>query len=513
MKKLFFMENKHLYILAIINFLFIFISAFIPGYEYFIDEFYYIACANNPAFGYVDHPPLAPLILMVYKFIFGESLYSLRFLAALASSVTVFLSGLIAKQLGGNKFAQSFASFCIIVTPVFFAIGSFYSMNVFEPLLCLIVIYYLIKMIKDENTKYWINIGIVFGLLILNKHTAGLFVIFFILALLLTNYRKYLFTKHFLYCVLITFVLFFPNLIWQIQNNYPSLEFYVNNVTKKNVAMPFAEYIIFQIIAYNPLVFIISFAGAIFLFVNKNIKPFKVLGLIFFLIFLFFLITRNGRVDRSSFGYICVIPAGAILLEDLIIKIKQRWMYYTFASLMFLFFILFIPLLVPYLSYENSERLTNFIGLNTEIEKGKKPLIPQMIADRIGWKEKVDMVGKIYLTFSEEERNKIIISADNYGNAGSLELYGKKYGFKNVVCGHNNYYLWSKNRLNGDIVLMLTNKRSIKGLKEAYEIVDTTNVLFDNIYCSPHERNLTVYICKKPKYPKEELLEHGRFYY
>jgi len=94
-----------------------------------------------------------------------------------------------------------------------------------------------------------------------------------------------------------------------------------------------------------------------------------------------------------------------------------------------------------------------------------------------------------------------------------LELYGKKFGIKNVVCGHNNYYLWSKERLQGDIVLRLINKKYYKDIKESFEIVDSTDVFFDNEYCSPHERELTVFICKKPKHPLGELLEDSRFYY
>jgi hypothetical protein len=513
MKKFFLSENRHLSIIAVLNFLVIYSSTFIAGYGYFIDEFYYIACANNPAFGYVDHPPLAPLFLMVYKFIFGESLFAIRFIAALASSVTVFFTGIITKQLGGSRTSQTIAAFCILASPLFATLGSFYSMNVFEPLLCVIGFYYLIRLINEENQILWIYLSIIFGLLLMNKHTAGLFIVFTVISILLTKDRKLLFSKYFYYCVLITLIIFLPNLFWQIKNNFPSLEFYMNNVIRKNVPMPAMEYLIFNIMAYNPFVFLISITGTIFLLFNEKVKLYKMFGILFLITFLFFFLTKNGRVDRSAFAYIGVIPAGAIFIEYLIIKIKQKWIYPVAAFLIFAYFVFFIPLLMPYLNYENSAKLTNLLGFNTEIEKGKKPLIPQMIADRIGWQEKVDIVGKVYLTFPEAERNRIIIVASNYGNAGSLELLGKKYGIKNVVCGHNNYYLWSKERLSGDIVLRLINKKYYAELKESYEIVDSTDVLFDNEYCSPHERNLTVFICKNPKIPETELLEGRRFYY
>lgn len=101
----FFSGNKPLLIISGLTFLLIYISTFIKGYGYFIDEFYYIACANNPAAGYVDHPPLAPLLLTMFQFVFGNSLYVIRIVPALAQSAAVFSTGLLAKEIGGGKFA------------------------------------------------------------------------------------------------------------------------------------------------------------------------------------------------------------------------------------------------------------------------------------------------------------------------------------------------------------------------------------------------------------------------
>lgn len=513
MISLFSSEYRHLSIIAFLSFVLVYTSSFIPGYGYFIDEFYYFACANHPAFGYVDHPPFAPLFLMFYKFIFGESVYVIRFVPALAGAGTVFLTGVITKKIGGNKSSQMIASFCVFVSPLFSGLGSFYSMNAFEPLLCAIAIYLFVKMINENNSRIWIYQGFVFGLLLMNKHTAGLFIAFAVISILFTEHRKLLYTRNFIYCVLITALIFLPNIIWQILNGFPSLEFYFNNITKKNVHMPAAEYIITNMFAYNPVVFLVTVCSAVFLVFSKQFKMFRVFGILFILTFVFFLITKNGRVDRSAFAYISVLPVSAVLAEYLISKYKQKWVYAIGAFLMLAFFAILIPVLMPFLSYENSAKLTRTLGLNTEVEKGKKPLISQMLADRIGWQEKVDMVGNVYLSFPEEKRNRIIVIANNYGNAGALELLGKKYGFKNVVSGHNNYYLWSKERLDGDVVLRLIERRYYEDLKESYEVVDTTGVFFDNEYCSPHERGLTVFVCRKPKIPETELLERRKSFY
>ncbi|MBK7500377.1 MAG: hypothetical protein IPI19_15155 [Ignavibacteriales bacterium] len=63
-----------------------------------------------PAFGYVDHPPLAPLVLTVFQFVFGTSIYAIRFLPALAETAAVFCTGILTKEIGGNKFAQLLAA-------------------------------------------------------------------------------------------------------------------------------------------------------------------------------------------------------------------------------------------------------------------------------------------------------------------------------------------------------------------------------------------------------------------
>lgn len=510
--KNFIKQNSHILIISVLNFVLVFASSFTPGYGYFIDEFYYIACADNPALGYVDHPPLAPLILLLYKFVLGESLLVIRLLPVIASSVTVFLSGIIAKLLGGKKTAQSVSAFAVFVSPMFLILSGFYSMNVFETLLAAVGVIFILKMINENNPKYWLHTSVVFGMLIMNKHTSVLFIVSVILFLLISEKRKLLFSKYFLSGIAIIFLIFLPYLVWQIKYDLPTIEFY-KNITSKNTPVPVIEYIKLQALAYNPLVLILAFAGAVYFLFNKNYRNYNFLAFIFLVMFFLFLLLKVGRVDRIIFAYLIIIPAGGILMENIVEKLKQKWLVYFLCTLAFIIMISVIPVLMPYLNYENSYRLTRLYGLNTEMEKGKTPKIHQMLADRIGWEEKADMVAKVYLSLSEEDRKNTIVAAEYYGIAAAVEFYGKKYGIKNVVCGHNNYYFWSKSRLKGDIVLQLTNKSSYKGLLNEYNSVDSTEVCFDNEYCPPEGRRQTVFICKEPKYPKEELLEHSRYYY
>jgi hypothetical protein len=74
------------------------------GYGYFRDELYYIACGQHLAFGYVDLPPLSALLVRLSRMLFADSLFSIRFLPALAGAGTVALTGAIACELSLRDF-------------------------------------------------------------------------------------------------------------------------------------------------------------------------------------------------------------------------------------------------------------------------------------------------------------------------------------------------------------------------------------------------------------------------
>src|SRR5436190_18889447 len=102
-----------------------------PRYPVFRDEFYYLACADHPALGYVDHPPLSILVLAAWRAIFGDSIYSLRVLPSLAAASIALLTSGLAGAMGGGAFARTFAAAAVFGAPTVFGITSFYSMNAF----------------------------------------------------------------------------------------------------------------------------------------------------------------------------------------------------------------------------------------------------------------------------------------------------------------------------------------------------------------------------------------------
>ena len=161
------------------------------GYGYFRDELYYMACSDRLAFGYVDHPPLSILLLMVQRTFLGDSLPALRFLPAVAGSITVLLIGVMARQLGGNRFAQVLAMLAAMAAPMYLGLNHFYSMNALDVMFWAWAAYLIVRIIKEPRPHLWILLGLVLGLGLENKISVlwlgfGLFVGF-----VLTTHRRY----------------------------------------------------------------------------------------------------------------------------------------------------------------------------------------------------------------------------------------------------------------------------------------------------------------------------------
>ncbi len=104
-------------------------------YDYFRDEFDYLACAKHLAFGYVDQPPLIPWLTRLSLMSLGSSLRAIRFLPALFMSLTVVLTAQIARELGGRAFALICAAAATIAAPVYLNDGSMLTTNCMESLL------------------------------------------------------------------------------------------------------------------------------------------------------------------------------------------------------------------------------------------------------------------------------------------------------------------------------------------------------------------------------------------
>src|SRR6266446_2085180 len=197
-------------------------------YGYFGDELYFMACSRHLAWGYVDQPPLIAVIVRIERMLFGDSLQSIRLFAALAGACTVLLAGWIARELGGKRFAQALAAVAVLSAGVCLSMNHYISMNAFEPPLWMGCALILIRIIKTGNQKLWLWFGVIAGIALENKYGIVFFATGVVAGLLLTEQRA-MFLKPWIWLGgLLAFLIFLPNLSWNIQHHFPFFELLAN---------------------------------------------------------------------------------------------------------------------------------------------------------------------------------------------------------------------------------------------------------------------------------------------
>ena len=128
-----------------------------PHYGFFRDELYFIICGRHPALGYVDQPPLVPLLAALTQ-LAGESLVLLRAPAALVAAASVYVTCLLARELGGGRFAQALAAVSSALCPVLCAFGMKLSTDTPGLWLWPLAALYLLRLLRGGDARNWLGV-------------------------------------------------------------------------------------------------------------------------------------------------------------------------------------------------------------------------------------------------------------------------------------------------------------------------------------------------------------------
>src|SRR6266446_5039848 len=223
-------------------------------YGYFRDEFDYMACGDHLAWGYVDQPPLVPFLIKLSRLLLGDSLRSIRIIPALATSATVILSAMIARELGGRRFAMALSALAFIAVPMYLNDGSVMTTNCLEPLLWMGCVYFAILAIKRDDPRYWLWFGVVAGLGLEEKYSIAVLGFAFVVGLLLTEQRRIFASKWIWLGGAFAFLVFLPNFLWNVQNHWPFAELMHNiKAEGRDVVLSPAAYFAQQVLIAHPI--------------------------------------------------------------------------------------------------------------------------------------------------------------------------------------------------------------------------------------------------------------------
>lgn len=468
------------------------------NYGLFVDELYFLAAGQRLAWGYVDMPPLAAGLAWLARALFGESVFGIHVLPALAGAGLVLLTGLLVRELGGGRFAQLLAGLGILIAGVFLSIYSYLSMNMVEPLIWTGCAYVLARMIRTGDTRQWLAFGILAGLGLMNKHTMLMFGFALLAGLLLTPARRYLASRWFLAGGAAALLIFLPNLVWNIQHGFPILELQANiRASQRNVSLNPLQFLLEEVFYLHPLTLPIWLAGLGWYAFHREGKAYRVFGWAF-LITLVILLATGGRTYYLAPAFPMLLAAGAVLLESVLAASRLAWLRLAYLVLMVAGGVLLAPLSLPALPPESYIRYADALGMRTpRLENFRESALPQIFADRFGWPEMAAAAAGVYNQLSPDEQAQVVIFGGNYGQAGAIDFYGPRLGLPRAYSGHQNYFYWPPDENRGALMIALGMQPG--QLWNLYASCDVAGEVRHE-YAMGYQ-NFPIYLCRGPKQP------------
>ncbi len=471
------------------------------GYEYFVDELYFNACAKHLAWGYIDMPPFHPAVTAAVTAVAPGSLFAIRLLPALAGAALILLTGLLARDLGGGKFAQVLAAICVAVAPIFLIAYSFSSMNAWEPLLWTGCAILLVRLLDGADPRLWLAFGLLAGIGLLNKHTMGLFGVGVVAGLVSSARGRALLRSRWIWIgAAAAFLVFLPNLVWNVREGFPFFELQAAiRAHRRNVELSPLAFLGQQALMLLPFTAPVWLGGLGWLLLGREGRD-RPLGVLY-LVILAALLALNGRVYYLAPAYPMLFAAGGAGAERLFAG-RGAWLRPVYAAVLVAAGLFFAPMSLPCLPPELYVRYSKAIGMQPpRIETHPMGPLPQLLADRFGWKEMAGKAAEIFRTLSPEEQARARVFGQNYGQAGAIDMYGPALGLPPALSGHLAYHAWGPPAEDPRVLIVFDDDReTLEGL-----FADVRPAgLVTHPYSMPYQ-HFEVWVCRNPKVSLGEI--------
>ncbi len=480
------------------------------GYGIFRDELYYLACADHPAWGYVDQPPLSIALLAVQKATLGaESLFTLRLVPAVAGAAAVLFTVLIAREMGGGRFAQLLAGLAALAAPIQLGYVTVYSMNSLDLALVAAALFLFTRLLRTGDAKLWIGVGLLIGLALLNKVGALWIGAGVAVGLVATRERRWLRTPWPWAAGLLAAAIFAPYLLWNAAHGWPHLEFMEQAMGSKYAGVTRTDFVAGQLLLQGPMALPIWLAGLAWLLVSRRARPFRPLAWVWLTAFAVLLAAGHSKAEYLATAYAAVFGAGGIAWEGWLAGPRSRRLRPVLAFAL-LAGLLLAPAALPILPVDSYVRWARAMGLQPGTAEGHELAeLPQFYADMFGWPEKAEAVAAVWRTLPEEDRSRAAIFTTNYGRAGAIDHFGRELGLPRALSSHNNYWLWGPGDATGEIVVVLGLSR--EDLSPRFASVERAGTA-DCELCIPYERDVPIWIARGPLQPLADVWPEIRSY-
>ncbi|MEO6868774.1 MAG: glycosyltransferase family 39 protein [Ginsengibacter sp.] len=471
--------NRIIFLLAIVKFILPYLlqSNF---YEPHRDEFLYLAEGYHLAWGYLEIPPLLSFFAWLTHLL-GDSVFWIKFWPDMFGVFTFVLAAKIVQSLGGKAYAI-FLVFLPFIFGGYLRVFFLFQPNAPEFFFWTMMAFSVIMFIQTKKDKWLYVFGISVGLGMLSKYSVLFFTISILLGLLVSKERKIFMNKHLYYAGAISLLIFLPTLLWEFNHHFPVVT-HMRELRETQLQYISPTGFLTDQIFMNLPTFFIWLAGLYFIIVSAKAKKYRALAWSYLFVIVILLVFQ-GKSYYSLGAYPMLFAFGAFHLENFCANRSVIWKY---ALIIFPVFvgILMIPVLLPVAkpkalaNYYHTMNMEKY-GFQKWEDLQNHPL-PQDFADMLGWEEMAQKAAKAWATLDSNEKKQAILYCDNYGQAGAVNFYRKKYGLPEAYTDNGSFLFWMPKSKTYENIVLVTDDRDemqrpfIKQFKSAVAFDSITN--------------------------------------
>ena len=484
--------------LAVLKLLLHFYYSAFSNYGLFFDELQIFDYVKHLDWCYVDDTPRTIWLAGLSRVLMGDSVFAVRFFPAIAGALTIVVVGLIARELGGGRFALGLAALAALIAPVYLGAQSLLSPPAWEPVWWGLCAYFLIRIIKTGNPRPWVGFGVILGLGFLNKVSMLFLGAALTAGLLLTPERKYLFDRCVFIGGLIALVIVSPCILWQIARGWPTVEFLAGRRSYA-AATPAWGFLLGQVLCLHPLNLPIWLAGLGWFFFEQDARPFRFFGWTYLLLLGFVLLFKS-QVYYFTPVYTFLLAGGAVAIERWVNQRGLRRLKLVLPATLVAGGLVVAPMVLPVLPIEKTDAYVT--AATVGLLKNYTWVVTFAFHCASGWQNQAKVVAEVFHRLSPAEQADCIIFASNYREAAAIDFYGPALGLPAATASHQSYYFWGPPAKSGNLIIFVGVKRdiSLSDLERNFEEVQHAATIESPEAGTAGEQNVPVYICRKPRF-------------
>jgi len=452
--------------------------------------------------GYVVYPPMTAFLGRVELILFGTSLRGFRFFAAVAQGLVMILAGLAARELGGKREAQILAALAIAATGHSLFSGSFMSYSSFDYLWWVLAAYFVIRLLKSDDSRWWVAIGAAIGLGMMTKYTMGFLVLGVVGGVLLTPARRYLKSPWLWWGAAAAILVVLPNIVWQIQHHFIAFEF-MKSIHARDIRWGWTDFFLLGQLwrATNAATVPLWCAGLWYFFAVPDGKRYRLLGWMYVIPLLAFLFAR-GRDYYLAPAYPMLLAAGAVWGEQWVRSLSTR-------SALTVRQIAWTVLAVNGVAYA---AVTLPVAPLNSVWWHVAERMNGNFNYEIGWPEMVETVAKIRDSLPAQDQARLGILASDEGEAGAVNLYGPAYGLPTAISGMNSNWLRGYGDPPPETVILIGwhrdfGEQNFESCELAGHLTNRYGIVNNSI-----DGYADVFVCRHLRQPWPQFWEHFRYY-